>query len=238
MPLDPDIPLVPEDHNNMDEAELKTFAMLATLVNNKKKCQFYTNQLGLCLKRVDEIKEAHRAALQQNDTLPELPKLLQEDIAKFCAKLQPYASIPVDVFAHSDDCWLSAIAPVFERKVNFYPQKLPAPELMELFGESPVTKSLSIATGKEDLSDLNADKALLTEEEQEKLAKDIDGLSDDYKVMILGIIAADENVEVHADDEDIYFDLTNAKPCTFHRLKEAIATLLEGERLRGKFANV
>ncbi|VDM70441.1 unnamed protein product [Strongylus vulgaris] len=225
MPLDPDIPLVPEDHNDMDEAELKTFAMLATLVNNKKKCQFYTNQLGLCLKRVDEIKEAHRAALQQNDTLPELPKLLQEDIAKFCAKLQPYASIPVDVFAHSDDCWLSAIAPV-------------APELMELFGGSPVTKSLSIATGKEDLSDLNADEALLTEEEQEKLAKDIEGLSDDYKAMILGIIATDENVEVHADDEDVYFDLTNAKPCTFHRLKEAIVTILEGERLRGKFANV
>ncbi|EYC31443.1 hypothetical protein Y032_0004g2157 [Ancylostoma ceylanicum] len=221
MPLDPAVPLVPEDSEGMDELELKYFAMLATLINNKKKCQFYGNQLSLHLQRVKVMSEAQRAAGQQGNAVPEIPSYMKKEMDALAAKLQPYTCIPIDVLVesdlvHSPDRLLSAIAPV-------------APELMELL-RGKVVEQNEKGTPEQSSKDerLNPDlEEPLTPEEQEQLAKNIEKLSDDDKITILGIIADDDNVAVNFDDEDVHIELTNAKPSTFRKVVDCVAAMMQ-----------
>ncbi|RCN49997.1 hypothetical protein ANCCAN_03825 [Ancylostoma caninum] len=221
MPLDPELPLIPEDSEGMDELELKYFAMLATLINNKKKCQFYGNQLSLNLQRVNDMSEAQRAAGQQDNALPVIPPYMKKEMDALAAKLQPYTSIPIDVLMesdllHSPDRLLSAIAPV-------------APELMEMLRGKIVEqteKSSSEHTAKDDQLDPNLEEPLTTEE-KEQLVKDIEKLSDDDKITVLGIIANDDDVAVRFDEEDVHIELTNAKPSTFRKVVDCITALMQ-----------
>ncbi|KAL6739985.1 hypothetical protein Aduo_013378 [Ancylostoma duodenale] len=221
MPLDPELPLVPEDSEGMDELELEYFAMLATIINNKKKCQFYGNQLSLHLQRVNDMSEAQRAAGRQDNALPEIPPYMKKEMDALAAKLQPYTSIPLDVLMesdlkHSPDRLLSAVAPV-------------APELMEMLRGKVVLqneKSSSEHPSKDDQLDPDTEEPLTTEE-QEQLAKDIEKLSDDDKITVLGIIANDDNIGVRFDDEDVHIELTNARPSTMRKVVDCVATLMQ-----------
>ncbi|CAJ0601132.1 unnamed protein product [Cylicocyclus nassatus] len=213
MPLDPDIPLIPDEHKDMDESELRAYAMLAALINIRKKCQFYTNQLGLCLRRAREIKEVQRTALDQNNVSLKLPTLLKENINIFAGKLRPYASVSVDAIA-SDNCWLSAIAPV-------------APELMELLGES--AEVITTNAGNVNPVSNSEEEMMLSEENQAILVNDIEGLPDDAKAVMLRMLAGEENIRICTSEQDpsIHVELTDANPSTIRKLVEYVAEIKE-----------
>ncbi|KHJ89473.1 hypothetical protein OESDEN_10701 [Oesophagostomum dentatum] len=118
MPLDPELPLEPADSEGLDEEEKKVYAMLAAVTNNIKKCQFYGNQLSLCVKRVNEIREAQRLAALEGKTAPDLPSILKTDMDAIAEKLRPYTTIPTDLLAKGseemgDNRWIMALAPVW-----------------------------------------------------------------------------------------------------------------------------
>ncbi|KHJ88289.1 hypothetical protein OESDEN_11919 [Oesophagostomum dentatum] len=215
MPLDPELPLEPADSEGLDEEEKKVYAMLTAVTNNIKKCQFYGNQLSLCVKRVNEIREAQRLAALEGKTAPDLPSILKTDMDAIAEKLRPYITIPTDLLAkgsEGDNQWIMALAPV-------------APELMKILEitEEQIASALSPNEQQND----SDDGILLSAEEQEKLAKDIEKLSDDDKVTVLDIIATDENVEWTANGEDVQIELTNAKPSTFRKVVDCVAKLLQ-----------
>ncbi|KAK6748988.1 hypothetical protein RB195_001538 [Necator americanus] len=225
MPLDPELPLVPEGAEDMDEMELKYSAMLAVLINNRKKCEFYGNQLSLHVQRLEEMNVVRCSRGQQGNVLSEIPRNLIEEMNALAMKLKPYASIPIDILMEgclmdSTDCLVLALRTV-------------APGLVKMFGGKIEEQVIFDTHEGEEESNPNQrhldseDEEMMTLEKQQQLANDVEKLSDEGKIIVLGIIACDDKVEVRSDDEEVHVELTNATPDTFRKVAKCVATLTE-----------
>ncbi|ETN82604.1 hypothetical protein NECAME_07858 [Necator americanus] len=242
MPLDPELPLVPEGAEDMDEMELKYSAMLAVLINNRKKCEFYGNQLSLHVQRLEEMNVVRCSRGQHGNVLSEIPRNLIEEMNALAMKLKPYASIPIDILMEgclmdSTDCLVLALRTV-------------APGLVKMFGGKIEEQVIFDTHEGEEESNPNQrhldseDEEMMTLEKQQQLANDVEKLSDEGKIIVLGIIACDDKVEVsvspklaaklidrvvpvRSDDEEVHVELTNATPDTFRKVAKCVATLTE-----------